>query len=76
MRQYVTEDEARKLVCPMVRGHAVEAAIRLPHEATEKLLMATCCVASACMWWEREHRQESDGTTTILKDRGRCGATK
>ena len=66
----MTENEAFKMWCPMVRYTSSEVSVEFPHEwaLRNRPTTAVCCVASRCMAWRWSFLSDEDE-----KDQGYCG---
>ena len=65
----VTEREARKKWCPMIR-YVTDVVMRTNRQDFPK---NDCCMGSYCMWWVEE--KDSDDPRE-LETRGFCGAER
>jgi len=84
MRPYMTEDEAKRRWCPMVRdydaggGSASNSCWSEEHPDSRNPRYSRCC-ASECMWWgwlERRGADLDNGVPNPYLDKklGRCEA--
>lgn len=74
MRPYMTEDEAKRRWCPMVRIHVAEGdSDGVTREFTNrpgKEGRHSCCIGSGCTWWGWEELPAGELSGTY----GRCEA--